>query len=169
MNNPVQFDYTISFGTYRKMIYFNTFGIKPVQSIFMAVAWLAASFLFVLDTLKVIEPTRIMHMCFLIVTISIPMLIISLEMKIRQNKEADYFSKVRTVVLDGEGIGYYDEKKRISRDSWAGLSAVYETKSLFIIYKGRNIFPILKTGESQEKIEAARRYLQENLGSRFTG
>jgi hypothetical protein len=164
---PLQFICTISLKTYRKMLYFNTFGINRLQSIFMVFAWIAACVLLILETLKYIAPTRIMHFCFLVVTVSIPMIIINLEIKIRKNKYNDYFSKEFTLVFNQDGIRY-KTYKNVNTDCWNDILAVYETRSLFIIYRDkRNIFPIVKTGEPGEKIETARSFFRENLGNRF--
>jgi hypothetical protein len=165
---PVQFTCNITHRVYRKMLYFNTFCIKPLQSIFMAVVWFTAFVFLILDILKYIEPTRIMHFCFLVVTVSIPMVIVNLEIKIRKNRKDEYFSKERTVVINQDGFRYNNKKNTIV-DHWGDILMVYETRSLFIIYKDeKNIFPISKTGEPGEKIESARLYFKEKLGIRFS-
>jgi hypothetical protein len=164
---PVQFTCSVSLKTYRKMLYFNTFGINRLQSIFMALAWVAALVLLTLETLQYITPTRIMHFCFLVVTVSIPIIIINLEIKIRKNKNDAYFSKEYTITLSQDGIKY-KTYKNVNTERWDDILAVYETRPLFIIYRDkRNIFPIVKTGEPEEKTETARLFFREYLKNRF--
>jgi hypothetical protein len=164
---PVQFTCVIDLKAYRKMLYFNTFGINRLQSVFMALVWIVSFILLILETLNYLEPTQIMHLCFLVVTVSIPMIIVNLEIKIRKNKNDDYFSKEHTVVFSQDGIRY-KTYKNTGIDRWSNIMAVYETRSLFIIYKDKkNTFPVVKTGEPEEKIETVRLLFRENLKERF--
>jgi len=74
----IQFDYKLSLGAYRKMYYFNALFSKKMQSLFIVLAWIAAVTLLLLENLEIINRTRVMHLCFLLVSVSLPVLIFSI-------------------------------------------------------------------------------------------
>lgn len=145
------------------------FTAKKAQNIFLIIVWAAAVLLLALDLLGIIHPTRVMHLCFLLVSVSLPMLIITLELKIRQIKDNEFFTKDRTVVFSDDGIDYYtDSKKKGGHDSWDDIKYLSETKRFFIINKDDNLsIPVLKTGVDRDVINDVRGDLQDKLGSRY--
>jgi hypothetical protein len=145
------------------------FSAKKMQNVFILVVWAAAVTFLALDLLHIMYPTRIMHLCFLLVSVSLPMLIITLEIKIRQIKDNEFFSKDRTVIFSDDGIDYYtDSKKKDGHDSWDEIKQLSESKNFFIIYKDDNhSIPVLITGVEGNVINDLRGDLKEKLGSRY--
>jgi hypothetical protein len=164
-----QFNYKLSFNAYRKMLYFNTFYRKLGQNIFILLVWVAAATCLILDILHLIYPSRAMHLSFLVVTVSVPMFVVSLEMKLHQMKNADFFGQDRTVIFTDEGIDYYlDDKKKKNHDPWDDVMLLCETRNLFIVYKDdKHSLPVLKKGIPKEEIQSLRQDLKNKLGIRY--
>lgn len=165
----VVINYTLTLQEYRKMLYFNTFSIRRMQSLIVAVVWLAGATLLALDLFKVIEPTRIMHLCFLMVTVALPMIVVSLEIRIFRSRGADTLNKKRVMILNEKGISYRSEgKHETGLDTWDDLLAVYETRSLFLIYKdANNTVPVPKKEQTEDTLEKARKLFGQHLGNKF--
>jgi hypothetical protein len=146
----VQFNYVISPGIYRKMLYFNAFFSGGVRSFFILPLWILAAISLILDICGIIQPSRVMHLCFLLVSVSAPLLVFGIEMKIRQGGDGDFFARKRTVVFTADGIDYrIDGTKNPEGDIWDDV-VVHETKTLLIIVRDRRYaVPVPKAGQSQ--------------------
>lgn len=166
---PVVLSYQVSLADYRKMLYFNTFSIRKLQSLFVVLVWMAAAVLLLLDVLGTIQPTQVMHLCFLIVTVAAPMIVVSLEIRVHRSREIFAAQKGRTLILEEDGLKYRTESSHETGfDAWGDVQAVYETKSMFIIYKdGQNIVPVPKQGQEPEKLEKARACLRQKMGNKY--
>jgi len=166
----VQFDYQFSPGIYRKMYYFNAFFVKGIfLCLFIITVWIAAVSFLILELMHIVNLSRVMHFCFLIVTISPPILIISLEVKLRQIKDSDLIKKNRSVIFSDDGINYHiDSKTKGQHDSWDDIAFLYETNSMFIIAKDEKYsIPVLKTGVPKEELEDLSQDLRIKLGGRY--
>ena len=165
-----QFNYKMSLNTYRKMVYFNMFYANRVKNIIIVLVWMIMTVFLVLDIMGIITPTRIMHLSFLMVSLSMPVLIISLEMKIRQIKDNEYFNRKRTVVFSDDGMDFFldsNTKKRM-HNSWDDVYLLYETNSLFIIFKDKiNSIPVEKKGTEKGEVNNVREELIKRLGPRY--
>lgn len=150
-------------------MYFSSFLERKTQSFFVLVTWIAAIIFFAQEKLGIIQPTRVMHMCFLIVSISIPLYVISLEVKIRQQRNYDFFNKNRTVIFTDGGIDYIiDSKKKGDHDNWEDIKFLHETKSLFIVVKdNKHRIPIEKNKTEENELENIRMDLTGILGTRY--
>ncbi len=168
---PIVFQFKIKAEDYRKMSYFNTFSQKKLQSILVVFFWIAAVSLLLLDILSIIRSTDIMHLCFIIVTVSVPLLVVSVEMNVNRFKknEADVADITRTITFEDRGIRFCSEScTKTGFESWDAFRVVYETKSLFLLYKdARSAVLIPKEGEEKTKLEETRQCLYEKLGKRF--
>jgi hypothetical protein len=164
-----QHSFRLSLGVYRKMLYFNTFFSRGWRSIFILMVWFIAALSLGLDLLGIIQPTRVMHLCFLLVSISVPLLVFGIEMKLYRIKDSDFFSKDRTVIFGDDGIDYIIDEKKKNRehDPWDNV-VLFETHSLFIISKDdKYSIPVPKTGIPDDRLKTMRGELQKNLGNRY--
>ena len=152
------------------MYYFNAFFVKGILLCFFIISvWIAAITFLILELMHIVYLSRVMHFCFLIVSISPPLLIIALEIKLRQIKDSDLFKKNRSVVFSDDGINYHiDSKAKGQHDSWDDIAFLYETNSLFIIVKDeKHSIPVQKTGVSKEELEDLSRELKIKLEGRY--
>lgn len=166
---PIVFHYQIGLSDYRKMLYFNTFSLRKLQNVLMASAWAAAVILLMLDLTGAIEASPILHLCFLVVSVSVPMIIVSLEIRVYRSKNAEVLSEKRMLTIEQDGLRYSSEGDRPSGlDKWDDLLAIYETKSNFLVYKDTvNIVLIPKKGLPEDKLLQARGVFEEKMGKHF--
>ena len=160
--------YRISTGIYRKMLYFNAFFSKGLQSFFILCVWVLAALGLMLDLTGIIQATRVTHLCFLLVSVSAPLLVFGIEMKMRTGASGSFFTKERTVIFGDDGIEYVvdGKKKGAGHDSWNDV-VIHETKHLLIISQDRHSIPVPKTAFLEADMEILRRELEGRIGKRY--
>lgn len=156
---------------FRRMSYFNTFSLRKMQSFFVAFVWFGSIILLLLKLLGIIEPTEIMFLCFIIVSLSIPVMVLSVELGVGRFKRAaqEGDASTRTVTLSEKGIKLgFGDGTSAPIESWSAFIAAYETRFALIVYRDANrTILIPKSGISSEKLTAARCCLQTALGKAY--
>jgi hypothetical protein len=150
------------------MLYFNAFFSRGWQSCFILLAWALAAVFFALDVAGIIQVTRVMHLCFLLVSVSAPLLVFGIEMKMRTGVPGSFFTKERTVIFGDDGIDYIvdGKKKGAGHDSWDAV-VIHETKYLFIISQDRYGIPVPKTAFSKTDVDILHQELGNRIGKRY--
>jgi Na+(H+)/acetate symporter ActP len=151
------------------MYYFNALYFKRWQNIFILIVWIIGAVLVLLGSFQIVTLSRTLHTCSLFVSLTVPVFIFSIEMKIRQFQYNEAFDKKRTVIFTDDGIEYYIEsRKKGEFDSWNDIKYLCETKSLFIVYKDeKHCVPILKTNIEKDVMEEMRLALKNKLETRY--
>lgn len=169
MNTEVM-SFRVGVKDYRRMLYFNTFSIHRFQWILVFIAWVSSVTLLILDIINVIEPTQIMHLCFLMVAVSAPILIVNLEMRVRKFKNySDIKDIQQTLILKDDGVNYRHEKSHeTGYDSWDDFLAVYDTKNMYILYKdNQHTVPVPKKDIKSDTCQKASKIFSNKLGRRY--
>lgn len=98
------FNFKMSLEDYHQMMVSRTFGNSWIRRIILLVVWLVFTGLIVLDLTGVIELTRIVHVCALLVAVSFPAAVITMEINVSKYKDA-YLSgfKAERQIVAGRG------------------------------------------------------------------
>lgn len=168
---PIVYQFNTTVEDYREISYFTTFSMRRLQNAAIAVIWAISLVAFVLDLTKVIHLSQVVHLCVLLVTVTVPMLLVSVEVSISRFKKSgqEYLQKKRTVTLDDQGVKYYESGAAApGYDKWNDFYHIYETKTLFLFYINANkVFAVPKRGQSEKRIDSTRSFLQDKLGKRY--
>lgn len=165
------FEYKLTPADYRQMTYFNSFKLKRFQGVAVCTIWCACIVLLLLDLFNVLELTRITHICCLVVSVCVPVLVASLEISINRFKtySCGKDAPLRKMILSDEGVRYAGGGEQESHlDRWQELLRVFELKDIFVFYKDARHTTILpKSAIDEAALPALRAYLTAKLGKDY--
>ena len=92
------FNFKMSLEDYHQMMVSRTFGNSWIRRIILLVVWLVFTGLIVLDLTGVIELTRIVHVCALLVAVSFPAAVITMEINVSKYKDAYLLSLIHILI-----------------------------------------------------------------------
>jgi hypothetical protein len=168
---PIVYQFKSTMDDYREMTFFSTFSFRRGQNIAILVTWIAGTTAFFLDLAKVIELTETIHLCALMVAVTMPMLFANYVVRVRRFKRdgSSYRKKTHTVLLNKEGMQYRESgNSHTGTDRWADIAYAFETSHLFLIFRTSNNAVLLpKRSATEKQIAETRACLKENLGVRF--
>jgi hypothetical protein len=168
---PIVYQFKSTMEDYRQMTFFSTFSFRKGQNIVILITWIAGTIAFFLDVAKVISLTQTIHLCALMVAVTMPMLFMSYLVRVHRFKQngASYRKKTHTVLLGKDEIQYRESgNNHTGVDKWDDIAYAFETKHLFLIFRTPNNAVLLpKRCVSEKQIEQTRYCLKENLGVRF--
>ena len=80
---PIVYQFRLTVDDYREMTFFSTFSFHRWQNIAILISWITAITAFTLDLAKAIVLSQTIHLCALMVTVTMPMLFVSYLVRIR--------------------------------------------------------------------------------------
>jgi hypothetical protein len=168
---PIVYHFKLTVEDYREMSFFSTFSYRKSQNIFLLLAWIASVTAFLLDMTKVITLTQTVHICTLMVTVTLPMLLVSVWMNVRKFKlsQSGHRGKEHTVLLGQDNVQYRESgNSHTGLDKWDDFIYAFETKKLFLLFRTQNNAVLLpKRDVSSRQIEQTRACLKDKFGVRF--
>jgi hypothetical protein len=168
---PIVYQFKSTMDDYREMSFFSTFSFRKGQNIFLLVAWISATTAFLLDVTSVIKLGQTVHLCALMVAVTLPMLFVSALTSVHKFKVngASYRKKTHTVLLGKDDVQYKESgNTNTGVDTWDDMYAAFETNHLFLLYRTANNAVLLpKRSTTPQQVEETRACLKEKLGVRF--
>ena len=166
------FNFKMSLEDYHQMMVSRTFGNSWIRRIILLVVWLVFTGLVVLDLTGVIELTRIVHVCALLVAVSFPAAVITMEINVSKYKDAylSGFKAERQIVADEEGLTFCNRSTGESGSNpWGEVTKLEELKDVFVIQLNRREAVILpKRGMGNtKKVDQFREMVKEKIPERF--
>ena len=166
------FNFKMSLEDYQQMMVSRTFGNSWIRRIILLVVWLVFTGLIVLDLTGVIELTRIVHVCALLVAVSFPAAVITMEINVSKYKDAylSGFKAERQIVADEEGLTFCNRSTGESgSNTWGEVTKLEELKDVFVIQLNRREAVILpKRGMGNtKKVDQFREMVKEKIPERF--
>lgn len=166
------FNFKMSVDDYRKMLMSKTFGNSLVKRIFLILTWVIFTILLVGDITKVIQITRVVHVCALLVAVSLPAAIITVEINVIKYKDAymSGFKADRQIIADDEGLTFLNKiTKESGTNSWSDVSKLEELKSVFVIQLNRTEAVILpkRSMGNEKKVEKFKELVSEKMPKNF--
>ena len=166
------FNFKMSLEDYHQMMVSRTFGNSWIRRIILLVVWLVFTGLIVLDLTGVIELTRIVHVCALLVAVSFPAAVITMEINVSKYKDAylSGFKAERQIVADEEGLTFCNRSTGESgSNTWGEVTKLEELKDVFVIQLNRREAVILpKRGMGNtKKVDQFREMVKEKIPERF--
>ena len=166
------FNFKMSLEDYHQMMVSRTFGNSWIRRIILLVVWLVFTGLIVLDLTGVIELTRIVHVCALLVAVSFPAAVITMEINVSKYKDAylSGFKAERQIVADEEGLTFCNRATGESGSNrWGEVTKLEELKDVFVIQLNRREAVILpKRGMGNtKKVDQFREIVKEKIPERF--
>ena len=168
---PIVYRFQPSIEDYREMSFYSTFSFRRGQNTILLIAWIASTVSFFLDVSHVIALSETVHVCVLMIMVTLPMLFVSVLANVYRFKRngSDYRKKVHTVLLGKETV-QYEESGNINTgtDKWDDIAYAIETSHLFLLYRTPNNAVLLpKRNVPEQQISETRACLKEKLGVRF--
>ncbi len=168
---PIVYQFKSTMDDYREMSFFSTFSFRKGQNIFLLVAWIAGTTAFLLDVTNVIKLPQTIHLCALMVAVTMPMLFVSALVNVRRFKVngAAYRKKTHTVLLGKDDVQYKESgNNNTGVDKWDDIAYAFETSHLFLLYRTPNNAVLLpKRSTTEQQVRETRACLKEKLGVRF--
>jgi hypothetical protein len=168
---PIVYQFQSTMDDYREMSFFSTFSFRKGQNVFLLIAWIVAATAFLLDVTKVIKMTETVHLCALMVAVTMPMLFVSALVNVHRFKVngAGYRKKTHTILLGKDNVQYRESgNNNTGMDKWDDIAYAFETDHLFLLYRTPNNAVLLpKRTASEKQILETRACLKEKLGVRF--
>lgn len=165
------FEFRLTPRDYRAASYFNNFCLKRLQGAFVALAWAASFLSLLLELAKVWRLTRVTHICCLVVSVCVPMLVLDTEMKIRafRRNHCGENAVLRRMILTEEGVRQSNQGDGESNFmKWSDLMKVFELKEQFLFYPDAHRVTVLpKSAVSPETLGPLRGLLGEKLGEYY--
>lgn len=169
MKNSYTYQFKVDPRLFRKALYFNTFAKQRAQSVLIVLVWLFGIGLLVANVLFHVEMTSVMQLCYIVLLIALPLLVFSCERSYRQYRSAPLHDKLREVSLSDEWV-----KLRVvggadsERLEWRMVSAVYELRDFFILYRDSNLMVLIpKEAVPVDEQAELRKLFTERLGRGF--
>ncbi|MCI1956015.1 MAG: YcxB family protein [Oscillospiraceae bacterium] len=171
MQYPIVYTFKLTLDDYREMSFFSTFSHRRNQSIVLFFVWIVATAAFFLDVANKIELSETVHLCALMVAVSVPILFFSVWINVHKFKVhgEQYRKKMHTVLLGKDDVRYSESDSRSTgTDQWDDFVYAFETKNMFLLYRTPNNAVLLpKRGVPARQIEETRACLKEKLGAKF--
>jgi hypothetical protein len=171
MTLPIVYEYKLTTDDYRKMSFSSTFSHRRSQNIILFLVWGVSFTALMLELAKVIKMSQPVHICSLMVTVTVPMLLFSVLNNVHKFKVSgrDYRKKTHTVLMDAEKVTYSESDSADSgTDRWDDFEYAFETKDLFLLYRTTNNAVIIPKREvSEQQVTQTRELMQDKLGKRF--
>ncbi|QEY34721.1 YcxB family protein [Caproiciproducens galactitolivorans] len=168
---PIVYHFKSTLDDYREMTFFSTFSFRKGQNIAILISWIAGTTAFILDLADVIQLTQTIHLCALMVAVTMPMLFVSYLTNVRRFKVngASYLKKAHTVLLGNDDVQYKESGNiHTGVDKWDDIAYAFETDHLFLLYRTPNSAVLLpKRCVTEKQIEETRICMKEKLGVRF--
>ena len=166
------FNFKMSLEDDHQMMVSRTVGTSWIRRISLLVVWLVFTGLIVLDLTGVIELTRIVHVCALLVAVSFPAAVITMEINVSKYKDAylSGFKAERQIVADEEGLTFCNRSTGESgSNTWGEVTKLEELKDVFVIQLNRREAVILpKRGMGNtKKVDQFREMVKEKIPERF--
>lgn len=168
MAKTLYFEYRLSPSDYRQMIWFNAFFLRRFQGVFVLLAWIWAFSMVLLELLGVISPSRVTHICCLVVSVCVPVLVVDLVLKSRAFRRDHCGDKavLRKMIFSDEGVRYANEGDSESHfERWEDFLRVFELRGLFLFYRdARRVTVLPKSAVSEAAGGELRALLTEKMG-----
>lgn len=166
------FNFKMSMDDYHKMMVCRTFGNSWLRRLVLFGTWTVFTILLVCDLTNVLRLSRVVHVCALLVAVSLPAAVITMEINVSKYKEAylSGFQAERQIVADDEGLTFRNKSTDESgKNAWSEVSKLEELKDSFIIQLNRREAVILpKRGMGDhKKVEQFRELVNEKIPERF--
>lgn len=166
------FNFKMSLDDYHQMMVSRTFGNSWTRRIFLLSVWLVFTGLIVLDLTGVIELSRVVHVCALLVAVSFPAAVITMEINVSKYKDAylSGFKAERQIVADDEGLTFCNRSTGESgSNTWDEVTKLEEMKDVFVIQLNRREAVILpKRGMGNtKKVDQFREMVKDKIPERF--
>ncbi len=173
--NPddLSFSFQLTAADYRRMMYFNTFGQRPLQSGLLLVAWVVCLVVILLEKFNAIrELATIVEGCLLLVSALIPLLVATAEFNIYRvtKKRGAELAVRRTLTFTETGISQSrDNGKKAGFEKWSAFQLIFESKTLFVIYRSATEILILpkRAITHPDDLEDLRDLFSEKLEKRY--
>jgi hypothetical protein len=166
------FNFKMSVDDYRKMMICRTFGSSWVKRIVLFVTWVIFAILLAAELTHKIQLSRVVHVCALLVAVSLPAAVITLEVNVIKYKNAymSGFKAERQIIADDEGLTFINKMtKESGSNSWADVTKLEELKNVFVIQLNRKdavILPKWSLG-NQEKMEQFKALVNQKIPQCF--
>lgn len=168
---PIVYKFDSTMDDYREMSFFSTFSFRRGQNIFLLITWILAVTAFLLDVTNVFKLSQTIHLCALMVAVTMPMLFISYLVSVNKFKRngVSYRKKTHTVLLGKDDVQYKESgNSNTGLDKWDDIAYAFETKNLFLLYRNPNNAVLLpKRSATEQQIAQTRECFKEKLGVRF--
>ena len=137
----------------------------------MVLAWAGSFLALALELAGKAELTRITHICCLVVSVCVPVLVLDVEWKIHAFKR-DHCGKnaiLRKMIVTEEGIRQSNQGDTESNFlAWKDLLKVFELRSQFLVYRdARRVTVLPKQAVPAPSLEPLRELLGEKLGEYY--
>lgn len=168
---PIVYKYKPTIDDYREMSFFTNFSHRKSQNIALILAWVLGVTALSLELAKVIKLSETIHLCALMVAVSVPVLFVSVLASVHKFKVhgEQYRKNTHTVLLGKEDVKYSESgNNHTGVDKWDDFVYAFETKHLFLLYRTRTSAVLLpKRDAENQQIRDTRACLKEKLGARF--
>lgn len=166
------FNFKMSVEDYRKMMMCRTFGNSWVKRIFLIGTWVVFTFLLIGDITNVFQISRVVHVCALLVAVSLPAAILTVEVNVIKYKDAyrPGFKADRQIIADDEGLTFLNKiTKESGSNSWADVTKLEELKSVFVIQLNRTEAVILpkRSMGNEKKVEQFKDLVSQKMPKYF--
>ncbi|MDV4149945.1 YcxB family protein [Clostridium sp. AL.422] len=168
----LKFDFKMSVSDYRKMMISQTYGNSWIRRVILFGTWAVFSTLLLLELINIIQLSRVVHLCALLVFVSIPSAAITLEINIIKYKNAykNGFGAERTIIADEEGFIFVNKSSKESRKNpWTDVSKLEEHKSVFVIQLNHKDAVILpkRSMQNNKQIEEFKGLVNQKIPKYF--
>lgn len=166
---PIVYKFKLTIDDYREMSFISTFSYRKSQRIALFLAWVAGTTALLLDITQVIKLSQTIHLCALMVAVTVPMLFVSVLASTHKFKVNADRKKIHTVLLGKDDVKYSESgNTNTGLDKWDDFAYAFETKNLFLLYRTPNNAVLLpKRQATSQQILETREALKEKLGKRF--
>lgn len=167
--NKLTVKFRISSKDYRRLLYFDTFHKHSLQPMIVIVVWIASLIGLCLHYFNNLALSKIIIFCCWMVALSIPFLVVSIEIKAGLYRQSRSLQQSRTLRLDNKGLEYYDEHdQQVGFDEWSRIDSVYVTKNLMIIYRDLSkVSPIPIKYFKQDQLGIFEKIFKKRLGNHY--
>lgn len=151
-------------------MYFNTFSRHPKQPIIVGVVWVVSLIALGLERFQVIELTRMIMFCALMVSLAIPALVISIEISVHLYANRVGHNAYRTMIVTDSGLRYLDRNGNlVGVDDWKKIDHVYLVHGMILIYRDLARMSAIALAELSPIVQQNLiNVLRTNLSNRFS-
>ncbi len=158
--------YALTPKEFRRALYFDSFGKKLPQTLFLGGALIVAVIAAIANVFMGVAMTNVMQICYIAIFAMLVLSIISCEMGYHNYKESPLHNCSRSVALSEEWVKFcISGDGESEKYDWHELEGAYETENAFYLYlNSQNVIILPKRYADQEEVALL---LYVKLGSRF--
>lgn len=166
------FNFKMSLEDYHHMMMCRTFGNSLARRAVLFGSWAVFTVLIVCDFAGVIQLSRVVHVCALMVAVALPAAVLTMEINVSKYKDAYMtgFKAQRQIVADEEGITFCNKSTDESgTNPWTDVTRLEEMKNVFVIQLNRReavILPKRGMGDGR-KVEQFKELVKQKIPNRF--